>query len=394
MVKCPNCFTNLEGLGRAAFVCEQEFCGPRLDEAATAYHGSEVRMMRVREVSAAGIVPDSATCEGCGKPTSTQVCPVCHYQLPPAWRMMPTLCVAMAGARATGKSFYIAVMKRQLERLFSEGGRTSFDYATPTTRNLYEERYQRPLYEARQVIKPTPRAAQSPAERAPLIFRIGVATGGMAHLVIRDVAGEDLERGSLADRAFDFFALADAIIFMVDPLKVRSVQQMLMGLVPDTGVGADPMVVLNTLLTKLREPGRAPAHVPIAVVLSKFDVLHELACVQGADWSKIMSNHGAAFLRDPSMLSLAYDDRDGRLLHEEIRSLLQRMDAAALVRQVESASPTARYFATSSLGQHSLGEDLHPRGISPFRCVDPMKWVLARAGMIPIQGVVEPLDAA
>jgi hypothetical protein len=225
------------------------------------------------------------------------------------------------------------------------------------------------------------------------MLRIGTASGQQAHLVIRDVAGEDLERGTLSDAAFDFFSRADAVIFMVDPLKVRSVQQMLMGLVPDAGVGADPMVVLNTLLTKLREPGKPPAAVPIAVVLSKFDVLHELASVQGSDWSQIMSNHGAAFLRDPSMSSLTYDDRDGRLLHDEVRSLLQRMDAANLVRQVEAASPAVRYFATSALGQHSMGDELHPRGISPFRCVDPMKWVLARAGMVPATGVVEPTNA-
>ncbi|MGV1004896.1 MAG: TRAFAC clade GTPase domain-containing protein [Candidatus Nanopelagicales bacterium] len=384
MAKCPNCFTDLAALGRVAFGCTEEFCGPYRDDTASAYEGTEVRRTRVTEVAreAHGQFPTEVRCGGCGLTARTPACPVCHFQLPGDWLSYPTVCVAMAGARATGKSFYIAVMKRQLEKLLTEHG-LEFSYATPATRALYEEHYERPLYEHRRVIKPTPRAAQAPAERAPMLFRIGsvgaAGRAGVAHLVLRDVAGEDLERGEFASHHFDFFNLADAIVFMFDPLRVEAVQQMLTGLVTVAGLGADPTLVLESLLAKLRG---GPA-VPIALVLSKVDVLQELAGVEGSEWSDIMSNWGAAFLRDPSMRSLAFDERDARLLDLEVRSLLQKLGAGALIQKVDQAAPARAYFATSALGQHSLGEDLHPRGISPFRCVDPLKWILARAGILP-----------
>lgn len=37
----------------------------------------------------------------------------------------------------------------------------------------------------------------------------------------------------------------------------------------------------------------------LAVILSKFDALRALRDVDGSEWSMVMSNAGAAYLRDP-----------------------------------------------------------------------------------------------
>ena len=63
------------------------------------------------------------------------------------------------------------------------------------------------------------------------------------------------------------------------------------------------------------------------MILSKFDALRVLRDVEGSEWSLIMSNAGAAYLRDTSDAQY-YDEAGGQLLHEEVRSLLTRLNAA------------------------------------------------------------------
>ena len=72
-----------------------------------------------------------------------------------------------------------------------------------------------------------------------------------------------------------------------------------------------------------------------AVILSKFVALQALSDVEGSEWSELMSNAGAAYLRDNSA-SCCYDDSDGQLLHEEARSLLVRLHGASIVTAVEN----------------------------------------------------------
>ena len=62
------------------------------------------------------------------------------------------------------------------------------------------------------------------------------------------------------------------------------------------------------------------------MILSKFDALRILRDVEGSEWSLIMSNAGAAYLRDTSDAP-HYDEAGGQLLHEEVRSLLTRLNA-------------------------------------------------------------------
>lgn len=62
---------------------------------------------------------------------------------------------------------------------------------------------------------------QASSQREPLVFSIGGWHGIRRFLVLRDVAGEDMESGDLHTPPFRFFANADAVFFMFDPLRVR-----------------------------------------------------------------------------------------------------------------------------------------------------------------------------
>jgi hypothetical protein len=99
----------------------------------------------------------------------------------------------------------------------------------------------------------------------------------------------------------------------------------------------------------------------------------------------IMSNSGAAYLRDTSA-STTYDETDGQLLHEEVRSLLQRLNGGSIISAVENPSNgvrlAQRYFVVSALGQPPAAQRPNARGIAPFRCADPLRWVTSAAQVL------------
>jgi hypothetical protein len=144
--------------------------------------------------------------------------------------------------------------------------------------------------------------------------------------------------------------------------------------------GGDPRSVLNNVMLAI---GRGQPR--LAVILSKFDALRVLRDVEGSEWSLIMSNAGSAYLRDTSDAQ-HYDEAGGQLLHEEVRSLLTRLNAGSMVAAVENPSTgmrlAHRYFVVSSLGQPPSGNRLHARGIAPFRCADPVRWITSSFGLL------------
>jgi len=82
--------------------------------------------------------------------------------------------------------------------------------------------------------------------------------------------------------------------------------------------------------------------------------------------------------------TLTYLVTDG--LHHEVRSLLQKLHAGPIVTAVERPSSGQflphRFFVASALGESPNGKSLNARGIAPFRCLDPMRWVMAETGML------------
>lgn len=379
MTKCPRCFNFLTHEWFAW--TEETPTRTEEDERASAFSGVPITMgqtveLRKPENALPNWTPSADYGEKQLGGPAVDVCPICHYKLPAAWRWGNATCITMAGARATGKTVYIAVMIKQLQRLAELRGQ-SVDPANPETERNYREFYEKPLYEERGILEPTPTVnTGSSYQRDPLIFSLGNWGNVRQYLVIRDVAGEDLENANTDGFPWQFFGLADAVLFMFDPLRVEEVADQLRDLVPMQGnYGGDPKVVFRTV-TGVIDRGTPR----VAMILSKFDALQELQYVSGSNWSQIMSNPGAAFSRDPG-IGVPYDDEDGRLLHEEVKSMLQKLDAGPIIRSVVNANtgqPYAhRFFAVSALGDSPVGSRLHENGISPFRCLDPIRWVLS-----------------
>lgn len=387
-MKCPSCFAHLPPTP-AKLICTGT-CSPETNDVASSVRGFEVRTKPIFAAppstgpAAAASAPPA--CPRCSTVSATEVCLYCSFSIPPNWRASKVTCVVMAGARATGKSLLLAVAKEQMELLVERHHRSAFRGVGDTER-FFEKNYTKPLYEQRQLLQATASISTSETVvREPLIFtfteRDAAGHARPRVLVLRDVAGEDLEAMGGMDQHLSFFRGADAVIALLDPLTVSTIQAMLADLVPATNrLGGDGVAVLQHVLGLMT--GHAPGArtpIPFAVVLSKFDVLQKLREVSGTQWSKIMSRPGAPLQRDPSLKTAHFDKVDGDLLHEEIAGLLEMLGASNLTSMLTDTAERFRYFGVSALGESPEGDLIHAGGIAPFRVLDPFKWALEVSG--------------
>ncbi|MYM20905.1 hypothetical protein GSY69_13280 [Brevibacterium sp. 5221] len=398
MSQCPLCFKELDP-GRRLWAVKNVGGTRTVDPDASRVFGRDVSFEaqlpitradvpgpwppRVADLFRAFNVPPGAEVED-------ELCPECHYPLPDGWRDAHVTTVAMCGARASGKSLYIATAVKALNAYLGRM-RGSLQMATPETAEIYRERYERPLFEEMGLMEPTVRAEAGQAYQLhPLIFSLGTFQGQARYLVLRDVAGEELENPPAHDGHLEFLPRAHAVIFMFDPLSVEAIRRRLQDLVPtQSRSSGSPVTVLDNLQMRIGTSPRPPG---LAVTLSKFDVLQRLRDVQDADWSRVMSNAGAAFMREPSgttadpQTRMAQLEEDRSLVFLETRSLLLFMESSELVSKIENPH-TGRplphsYFAVSALGDSPQGDRVSRHGISPHRVIDPLLWALRMNGVV------------
>ncbi|WP_426718697.1 TRAFAC clade GTPase domain-containing protein [Corynebacterium auriscanis] len=317
-------------------------------------------------------------------------------QLPQGWAGSGTITIAMAGARSSGKSLYMAVVIKLLKRLVITKGHT-FRPANAYTERTYREHYEEPLFENMGILPPTPPSAQKDAyQREPLIFDIGAYPRGprgdlqKIFVVFRDVAGEDLKAEGFESRreSLSFFGFADQVIFLYDPMAVPRIRDLLAGTVSTHEVGADdPADVLRNLLSVLGSSQRPF----IALTLSKFDTLQNLENIslpsfdgapgRNINWQRVMGNKGARFSHEGSDLDGPFDLADHSLLNAEVKSLLECLEATELTNQMRiplfGEKPYLySCFAVSALGDSPASGKISRSGIAPFRCLDPIRHCL------------------
>lgn len=329
-------------------------------------------------------------------------CTCTRKELPRGWEGAGVITIAMAGARASGKSVYLAVVIELLNQ-FTEEVKGNWRPATPETEAIYEEHFRTRLFEEGKALESTRRISDNATyTREPLIFSMGypLIMGQRSQqeifLVFRDIAGEDLQDTDITavKDELAFLSNAGLVVFLFDPLADDDIRLALAGLPgmtqPEDGARTDPAMVLRNVLGII-EANRDPEQTPprIAVTMSKFDVLQQLAETQGEprNMDVIMRNRGAAFNREGSGVRRPWDQNDNELLHQEIRSMLVTLGARGLFNQLETwlryGNPANFYrcFAVSALGFQTRDDEVNSSGIAPFRCLDPIRSLLADYGI-------------
>jgi hypothetical protein len=336
---------------------------------------------RLRRAANAG----PAACPDCGVTTTVRVCGSCHSDLPSDYCEQDSRIIALVGAKASGKSTYVAVLVNELNRRVGQAFDASLAAMGRHTQQRDKEMAQ-DLYERLRLPDATRPAALGFND--PLLYRLSLPRrrrlgAGSRHttLVFFDAAGEDLAGAEAVDRYTRYLGAADGVILLVDPLQLGSVRDRLPldeG-PPLPAVETPPQQIAADLATQLRAHGkggsRGRVSTPMAVAVTKTDMLRPL-----------LDPHS------PLLGSAAHDggtlDEDDRLaVHEELRSLLADWDAGALYRQLERDFAQVSLFGLSALGAPPPADapaDVPKSGPQPLRVEDPLLWLLARRGLLPV----------
>lgn len=387
-VVCPYCFARV-GSQQLHFRCLQsprtrsgKPCAAEPDLKLTAFQGLPAPL-HLGPVFTADRPGRRARCSACGVITTKRVCPACHNDLPSGYAGMNPRFIALVGPKTSGKSTYIAVLVRELHERVGE----AFGAALSPMDDRTDERNEAQrtdLFEMGNLPGLTPPSAQELAY--PQLYRFTVPRRRRlsgrhslsTSLAFFDTAGEDLKTEDSTARYVPYLHEAHGIILTVDPLQFGAVRDTLgdsAGLAPAREVAPDRIVaVISQIIRDHRNwPEGRPIRTPLAVTLTKADVL----------WPMLAP--GSRLLAPSSHLSY-FDDADRAEVDDEVRALLQDWDGGALRRQAEANFTTSSFFALSALGGAPQETARAPAlGIHPFRPEDPVLWLLARFGLIPVR---------
>lgn len=391
--KCPQCFYRRRpGPGPMTFSCAAG-CRPVANERSQQVLGYLAYLPPIsvwsppQDKKRAHEQPACNTCHG----PVRLACEGCNFPFPDRWLEGSTACITLAGPRSSGKSVYIAVLVKELARMATALG------GMLQAQNEFTQRqyaiYEQQLFRERKLIAATRPLSPRDGFHESLVYSLGTIAGRERFVAIRDVAGEDLEQAAVARPAWlTFLGRADGIVHLVDPFAVAEVRDKLHGIVPTTGLAGaavPPVTVLTNVLNAMA-PTPVADRPRYALTMSKFDVMHRLAEVEDTTWRRIMTNPGSAMSWDvrPEAVAtagprgLAWNDRATALISQEVAGVLTMLGETTLgnaLRNAPGGSPEYRLFAVSAMGAAPEAARPNPRGITPFRVLDPITWILEKA---------------
>ena len=312
----------------------------------------------------------------------------CHQPLPPGWSEVTTTCVAMAGTRYSGKTVFVGMAANLLLRWGSLNGLTVGHYSQATMES-FEKRFGKlnpaaPLYDSTLPEQPGSHSEQ----KEPVLLRIQEPDRPRDHiLVIRDVAGEDLQNATMDRDHFSFLARADGLILMVDSSASRAVRNALGDEIAGQGSDYQPAAVWGNLESLSRAVlGDTARRPPVAVTISKFDYVLRAASRRESPLHSALISKGLRMHHDPSLQRKQWYGYDADLLDQELRTLCSlHLDQPQLVeraRAYENLEAQVRFFALSSLGLPPVIGRVAKHGTPSYRCLDPIKWFLMQAGLV------------
>jgi GTPase SAR1 family protein len=311
-----------------------------------------------------------------GELLTRKMCPKCKHDLPWSAGTQPNLVLGLVGAKSSGKTHYVASLVIEgLERNLPSRFQASLMGLTTDTARRRNEFYKQ-LFQRRVVI---PLTVGTPP---PLIYDLTI-NGALwrenvnrsVALSLYDTAGENLNDPATANTMVQYLRVASGLVFIVDPLQSPDIRNALPGaVVPAYDPAATPDAILNQVLGMLAQrnvlrPGEK-LPVPVAVVLSKCDVLRDYGLIdKDCLWNR--NEHHVRFFN-----TMIHDDMNGT-----IAQVMRRYHTQA-VQIIKNRFRRYAFFGVSATGCCPDANGRYPK-IAPWRLEDPLLWLLAELGVIP-----------
>lgn len=190
-------------------------------------------------------------------------------------------------------------------------------------------------------------------------------------LAMYDTAGENLQDPATARQMVQYLREASGVIFLVDPLQVPAVREMLPASIQPPPLDADaaPYQIIANVLQILERGevvhSNAPVSIPVAVVMTKCDVLADAGLIElNRLWSTDKRHIGYFDTH-------AHEDMSGM-----IEEYFQRWNREAY-NNIHLRFARHAFFGVSATGCASDPLTRRYKYISPWRVEDPLLWLLA-----------------
>lgn len=382
-ITCPFCFETFE-TPKTKYRCVNPRCSKREEDAVyAAARGIRPLIMGHVFNSPEKTWKDkllqpslSVRCDACSKETSKRLCPHCHFELSHDAGLIEDHIIAIIGGPNTGKGHYIATLIHRLENEVGAQFSFSLRMLGDETRDRFEADYLSPLFRRKTIIQPTQSATIDSRVKLPMVFRLTIQDGRKLKAVnisFFDSAGEDMKSLDVLSTEARYICFASGIIFLLDPLQIDAVRQM----VPSQNLPLrDPASEPTYIVERLRELYERQFHlsptarikIPVAFVLSKADALFPI--IDPGSALRLTGEHFGYF-----------NIADAQSVHTEIWNYLQSWMGGGFSNRVGTNFSKYNYFGVSSLGQ-APNKDGKIETVSSIRVEDPFLWILCQLGLI------------
>jgi hypothetical protein len=374
---CPYCFSK-HSLSDVAFVCKND---PELCR-----NARENRILEPQDVENKNEMLDSLQCSECGEKTHIKVCPTCHAELPFAIGQYDDLIFAVIGAKEAGKSHYIAVLIDKIMNQIGSAFNCSLAAVNDATISRYRNDFYNPVFKRSELIGVTRSAKTDSSVKQPLIYNLTFKEQGIlgsffkskrisnvVTIAFFDTAGEDLDSEDTMKTVNRYIYNSSGIIFLLDPLQLQNVREMLPQGTPLPEQNTEIEDVLSRTANLIRKAKGVKVDklidIPVAVTFSKIDAVESLvdpsSCV---NYPSKHINEGSFDLSD-------FQDMNGTM-----ESLVRSWGGENFANQLSTNFKDYAYFGITALGCNPESDKITK--LRPHRVEDPFLWLLYKHKLI------------
>lgn len=390
--QCPICWLHFEGKNIKHISSHEELIGDPVLGAE--YH----RRFIPQKWDANGIALDDF-----GIPSPDTACPHCHERLPAGFGEFKQYIYSIVGAPSSGKSYYLAILLKQLKRYLFHRFEISFMDQDPEY-NIQINEVIQTLFSARSAVegriiktdmrggnyKSVNRNGKEVDLPKPSMFNISQTNveNTDSSIVFYDNAGEHFLPSHSGAEEFQILhvAKASSLFFLYDPLSNIDIRHSLSNVESDqlkrkSDLDQQPSILSQMNVKISRVLGKATSEkleTPLAILIGKCDLWHSLV----PDWDKLVDPIGKK-----NVLHQDAVDLNSNIIRDFLNEY-----APDIVATAERISRTVRYFPVSSFGHKpkeykffDQQENIEvtdvapdPAKIKPFMIEIPTIWALSK----------------
>ena len=319
-----------------------------------------------------GWIPNyaKAKCMKCTDARKRIYCPDVGKEVPSGFLAGSSLPIALIGAKASGKSNYIAVLINEIRRKMTSRFNCTLDIScSEESKRYYDDYYYKPLFRDCRVVEGT-----DAGEIPPLIFPLRFMDNRnrikkVSTLTFYDTAGENLDSDDSVLVFNRYIPNAKGIILLLDPLQVPAIRAQLQGKMALPEINTNVAEILSRVIQNIRDVKnvRGTIKIPLALVFTKMDALEKFDIIPEGSSLRMESEHlsrGAFVLSDFENTNI------------EMEAILENWLDAEILQMIKQFSSYS-LFGLSALGDVPNGSKIGSTEIRPKRVLDPLLWILA-----------------